>query len=186
MKSKNAIEALKIEVDRLRQDNEHAHDLEDRVRKLSQLNKDVENTYLEKISDMEFQLLSLRKVIENKDKERTTVEERLNNTDLSNQHLENKLRQLQDDKSSLSEQLVLSQHKVSKLEGELTQTITHADLYRIQLEECKNERDGVKEKLKQEQLMKLKIEEDCSERLNAMSKQSDTQLRLLRLSLIHI
>ena len=180
MKSKNAIEALKIEVDRLRQDNEHAHDLEDRVRKLNQLNKDVENTYLEKISDMEFQLLSLRKVIENKDKERTTVEERLNNTDLSNQHLENKLRLLQDDKSSLSEQLVLSQHKVSKLEGELTQTITHADLYRIQLEECKNERDGVKEKLKQEQLMKLKIEEDCSERLNAMSKQSDTQLRLLR------
>jgi chromosome segregation ATPase len=180
MKSKNAIEALKIEVDRLRQDNEHAHDLEDRVRKLNQLNKDVENTYLEKISDMEFQLLSQRKVIENKDKERTTVEERLTNTDLSNQHLENKLRQLQDDKSSLSEQLVLSQHKVSKLEGELTQAITHADLYRIQLEECKNERDGVKEKLKQEQLMKLKIEEEYSERLNAMSKQSDTQLRLLR------
>lgn len=180
MKSKNAIEALKIEVDRLRQDNEHAHDLEDRVRKLNQLNKDVENTYLEKISDMEFQLLSLRKVIENKDKERTTVEERLNNTDLSNQHLENKIRLLQDDKSSLSEQLVLSQHKVSKLEGELTQAITHADLYRIQLEECKNERDVVKEKLKQEQLMKLKIEEEYSERLNAMSKQSDTQLRLLR------
>lgn len=77
IKSKNAIEALKVEIDRLRADNNHQQDLEDRIRRLKQLNEDIENDYRAQISQLEQQLQAARQLVDAKEIERVTSEDKV-------------------------------------------------------------------------------------------------------------
>jgi chromosome segregation ATPase len=79
IKSKNAIEALKTEIGRLRTESEHQQDLEDRVKRLKQLNDDVETDYRSQVQQLEQQLNAARKALDAKDIERATNEDKLVN-----------------------------------------------------------------------------------------------------------
>lgn len=77
MKAKSAIEALKFELERLRTENENQRDLEDRVKKLKQMNEDMESDYRGKLSQLEIQLAAARQMANNKEQERTLLEGKL-------------------------------------------------------------------------------------------------------------
>jgi chromosome segregation ATPase len=84
------------------------------------------------------------------------------------------------EKRRLQDSLSAAQHKIQALEDEATQSHAHVDLYRIQLEEVAAERDGFKDKLRQEQLAKLKAEEDGKTRLSDCTKHYESQIRTMR------
>jgi len=75
IKSKNAIEALKLEIERLRNENSHQQDLEDRIRRLKQLNEDIENDYRAQIQQLEQQLQEARQLADVKQIENATTED---------------------------------------------------------------------------------------------------------------
>ena len=75
--------------------------------------------------------------------------------------IENHLKDVQQEKRRLQDQLSAAQQKIQALEEESTQCRAHIDLYRIQVEETLQERDTMKEKLRQEQMARLKVE-DCA------------------------
>ena len=77
IKSKNAIEALKVEIERLRNENNHQQDLEDRIRRLKQLNEDIENDYRSQINQLEQQLVSARQLADSKEIEKATSEDKV-------------------------------------------------------------------------------------------------------------
>ena len=76
IKSKNAIEALKTEIERLRIDNNHQQDLEERIRRLKQLNEDIENDYRTQITQLEQQLQTTRQISDAKEIEKATSEDK--------------------------------------------------------------------------------------------------------------
>lgn len=180
MKSKNAIEALKTEIERLRQDNEHHYELEDRFRRLKQVNEDIEKDSKNQIVHIETQLNILRKSIETKDKERLHDNDKINQLEISLQHLEHRLKNSLEDKDKLNEQYIISQNRIKKLEEDLLQEHAHVELYQIQTNESNNEKDNLKDKLRQEQIMKLKIEEEFKEKLLNMNIQYDQQILKIR------
>ena len=77
IKSKNAIEALKTEIERLRNENDHHHDLEDRIRRLKQLNEDIEADYRGQITQLEQQLSAARQMVDSKTIEKATSEDKM-------------------------------------------------------------------------------------------------------------
>jgi len=77
IKSKNAIEALKTEIERLRNENDHHHDLEDRIRRLKQLNEDIETDYRGQITQLEQQLSAARQMVDSKTIEKATSEDKM-------------------------------------------------------------------------------------------------------------
>ena len=76
IKSKGAIEALKAEIERLRGEIDHQHEIEDRVRRLQKLNSDIEADYKVQIAQLEAQLDGTRQMLSNKDAEKTSTEEK--------------------------------------------------------------------------------------------------------------
>lgn len=58
--------------------------------------------------------------------------------------MDHHLKDAQQEKRRLQEQLTIAQQKIQALEEEATQARAHVDLYRIQLEETALERDGIK------------------------------------------
>jgi len=77
IKSKNAIEALKTEIERLRNENDHHQDLEDRIRRLKQLNEDIEADYRGQITQLEQQLSSARQLVDSRTIEKATSEDKM-------------------------------------------------------------------------------------------------------------
>lgn len=77
IKSKNAIEALKIEIERLRNENLHQQDLEDRIRRLKQLNEDIESDYRAQITQLEQQVQAARQLADTKEFEKVTSEDKV-------------------------------------------------------------------------------------------------------------
>jgi chromosome segregation ATPase len=77
IKSKNAIESLKTEIERLRSECDHHQDLEERVRRLKQLNDEVEADYRNQLSNLERQLSDARKLADTKDFERASTEDKV-------------------------------------------------------------------------------------------------------------
>jgi chromosome segregation ATPase len=199
IKSKNAIEALKVEIERLRAENSHQQDLEDRIRRLKQLNEDIESDYGAQIAQLEHQVQAARQLADAKEFEKVSSEDkavrgflRVAPADLTfstavQSHLEisfgqvdSHLKDALQEKRRLQESLSTAQHKIQALEDEATQSRAHVDLYRIQLEEVAAERDGFKDKLRQEQLAKLKAEEDGKTRLSDCTKHYESQIRTMR------
>lgn len=76
IKSKNAIEALKTEIERLRNENDHHQDLEDRIRRLKQLNDELEQDYRAQIAQLEQQLSSARQQIDSREIEKSSAEDK--------------------------------------------------------------------------------------------------------------
>jgi DNA repair exonuclease SbcCD ATPase subunit len=76
IKSKNAIEALKVEIERLRAENSHQQDLEDRIRRLKQLNEDIESDYRAQIAQLEQQVQSARQLADAKEFEKVSSEDK--------------------------------------------------------------------------------------------------------------
>lgn len=76
IKSKNAIEALKTEIERLRNENDHHQDLEDRIRRLKQLNDELEQDYRGQISQLEQQLSAARQQIDAREIEKSSAEDK--------------------------------------------------------------------------------------------------------------
>lgn len=79
IKSKNAIEALKTEIERLRNENDHHQDLEDRIRRLKQLNDELEQDYRTQISQLEQQLSTARQQIDSREIEKSSAEDKVVN-----------------------------------------------------------------------------------------------------------
>jgi peptidoglycan hydrolase CwlO-like protein len=102
--------------------------------------------------------------------------------EISYGQIDNHLKDVQQEKRRLQEQLVIAQQKIQALEEEGTQNRAHMDLYRIQVEETAQERDAIKEKLRQEQLAKLKAEEDGKIRLSDCTKHYESQIRTMRIN----
>jgi chromosome segregation ATPase len=63
---------------------------------------------------------------------------------MSCEQLEHHLRDTQEEKRRLTEQLNTSERKMQGLDEEITQNRAHIDLYKIQLEELTNERNLLK------------------------------------------
>jgi DNA repair exonuclease SbcCD ATPase subunit len=199
IKSKNAIEALKVEIERLRAENSHQQDLEDRIRRLKQLNEDIESDYTAQIAQLEQQVQSARQLADVKEFEKVSSEDKVvraflritpavltfstsvqSHLEISFGQVNSHLKDALQEKRRLQESLSAAQHKIQALEDEATQSRAHVDLYRIQLEEVAAERDGFKDKLRQEQLAKLKAEEDGKNRLSDCTKHYESQIRTMR------
>lgn len=207
IKSKNAIEALKTEIERLRNENDHHQDLEDRIRRLKQLNEDIEADYRGQITQLEQQLSSARQLVDTRTIEKATSEDKMvryvfnaqhvlsifitlhalinmylpqSHLELSYEQIDHHLKDTQQEKRRIQEQLSAAQQKMSAMEDDITQSRAHMDLYRIELQELGEERDGLKEKLRQEQLARLKADEDAKVRLSDCTKHYESQIRTMR------
>eukprot|EP01032_Pedospumella_encystans_P027948 gene27948-31570_t len=180
IKSKNAIEALKTEIERLRNENDHHHDLEDRIRRLKQLNEDIETDYRGQITQLEQQLSAARQMVDSKTIEKATSEDKMSHLELSFEQVDNHLKDTQQEKRRIQDQLTAALQKISALEDDITQNRAHMDLYRIELQEIGEDRDALKEKYRQEQLSKLKAEEDAKVRFNDCTKHYENQIRTMR------
>ncbi len=77
MKAKSAIEALKFELERLRSENEKQHDLEERMKRLKQLNDEMDTDYRGQINQLEIQLAAVRQLANTKEQEKAFVEDKL-------------------------------------------------------------------------------------------------------------
>ncbi len=77
MKAKSAIEALKFELERLRAENERQHDLEERMRKLKQLNDEMDSDFRAQITQLEIQLAASRQLANSKEQEKTYLDDKL-------------------------------------------------------------------------------------------------------------
>lgn len=77
IKSKSAIEALKAEIERLRREVAQQQELEERVRRLKQLNDDTETDYRLQIAQLESQLENTRQQLIIRETERNSKEEQL-------------------------------------------------------------------------------------------------------------
>jgi chromosome segregation ATPase len=77
LKSKSAIDALKMEIERLRAEGSHHTDLEERVRRLKQLNDDMESDLRGQIAALEMQLASTRNDVDSKEREKAVSEDKL-------------------------------------------------------------------------------------------------------------
>lgn len=77
MKAKSAIEALKSEIERMRNEAEQNHVLEDRFRRLKQLNDNHESDHRVQVSQLEHQLAITRQALEAKDLERANLEDKM-------------------------------------------------------------------------------------------------------------
>jgi peptidoglycan hydrolase CwlO-like protein len=64
--------------------------------------------------------------------------------EISFEQVDHHLKDAQQEKRRLQEQLTIAQQKIQALEEEATQARAHVDLYRIQLEETALERDATK------------------------------------------
>lgn len=76
VKAKTAIDALKLEIERLKNDAERQNDLEERVRKLKQMNDDIEMDYKQQMMVLENEIQNLNQRLSLKDKEKEIVDER--------------------------------------------------------------------------------------------------------------
>ena len=144
VKAKHAIEALKTELHRLQEQKSYDADLEERVRKLKEVNDEIEVDYREQLARLESELFSARLLVNNKEKERMEAEEKLRQRESAHQAASEKASALQTDNHRLQEALSKAQQTASSLSDELTQCKAHLDLYKMQLEEEGADRDALK------------------------------------------
>ncbi|KAJ1438837.1 hypothetical protein B484DRAFT_392077 [Ochromonadaceae sp. CCMP2298] len=180
LKSKSAIDALKMEIERLRAEGSHSTDLEERVRRLKQLNDDMEGDLRGQISCLEQQLATTRQDVDAKERQKAASEDRLTHMELNCDTIDAHLRDTRGEKGRLEEQLGKVGERMQLLEEEVTQGRAHVDLYRIQMEESCEERDHLKERLRQEQATCLRGEEDFKSRLHDCTRQYEEQIRTMR------
>lgn len=64
--------------------------------------------------------------------------------EISCEQIDNHLKDTQQEKRRLHDQLLAAQQKIQALEEDITQSRAHMDLYRIELEEMNEDRDVVK------------------------------------------
>lgn len=67
-----------------------------------------------------------------------------NHLEISCEQIDNHLKDTQQEKRRLHDQLLAAQQKIQELEEDVTQNRAHMDLYRIELEEMAQDRDAVK------------------------------------------
>lgn len=144
VKAKNAIEALKSELNRLQGEIDNKNDLEDRVRRLKQLNDDMEYEYKEQMSQLETQLVSTRHTLISKEKDRSVSEDKLNQLDNTNFHISEKLKITMLEKETILEQYNNAKKTIAILEDDLSQSNSHLDMFRIQLDEDAQEKNNLK------------------------------------------
>lgn len=137
--------------------------------------------------------------------------------ELSFEQVDNHLKDTQQEKRRIQDQLTAAMQKISALEDDITQNRAHMDLYRIELQEIAEDRDALKvryakfilqnsmchgesvrtkiisflhflfsinqqEKYRQEQLSKLKADEDAKVRFNDCTKHYENQIRTMRVN----
>ncbi len=64
--------------------------------------------------------------------------------ELSFEQIDSHLKDTQQEKRRVQEQLAVAQQKIQALEDDITQSRAHMDLYRIELEELGEDRDALK------------------------------------------
>jgi chromosome segregation ATPase len=77
VKAKTAIDALKVEVERLKNEADRQNDLEDRVRKLKQINDDIEMDYKQQLMVLQNEIQNLNQRLSLKDREKDIVDDRV-------------------------------------------------------------------------------------------------------------
>jgi chromosome segregation ATPase len=148
VKAKSAIEALKSELSRQKGENSHHHDMEDRVRRLKQLNDDMEADYRGQIIQLENQLTSTRQVLSSKEKERSLLEERVSQLDAAYSSTNERFSEVLQDKEKVQDQQFKAQQHIAALQEDLAQSAARLELFKIQLDEESQERDMLKEKIR--------------------------------------
>lgn len=76
-KAKNAIEVLKAELQRVKDQRNYDSDLEDRYRKLQESSNEMELDYRERLMGLENELFNAKVLINSKDKELADTEQKL-------------------------------------------------------------------------------------------------------------
>eukprot|EP01035_Chromulina_nebulosa_P026377 gene26377-34509_t len=148
-KAKNAIEVLKAELQRVKDQRNYDSDLEDRYRKLQESSNEMELDYRERLMGLENELFNAKVLINSKDKELADTEQKLRQRESDFKANSDRISTLQSDNQRLQEQASKAQQSVSFLSDELTQSKAHMDLYKMQLEEEGTEREALKHKLKE-------------------------------------
>lgn len=77
LKAKSAIEAMKTELERCKQEVEKQSDLEERIKRLKQMNDEIELDYKNQLYKLDAELASSRQMVGYKEQEKSMLEEKL-------------------------------------------------------------------------------------------------------------
>ncbi|KAJ1425263.1 hypothetical protein B484DRAFT_397985 [Ochromonadaceae sp. CCMP2298] len=180
VKSKNAIDALKTELERLRAESDVHADLEERVHKMKSANDNLESDFNTQVGSLEEKLKSARRTVSSVEEERAKADERSTQLVLSLEHVESHLRDAKSEKQRLAEELAATLLRSRTTEEELAACRAEGQLLRSGGEEGAREREAGRERLRGEQLARLKAEEDFRARFQESGRQYEAQIRSMR------
>lgn len=180
MKAKATLENMRGELQRSKLENEKQADLEERMKRLKSMNDDIESDYRTQLQKLEAELAAARQTVGLRDQEKSLLEEKLRQMELSAIGMKDSMDKVHVDKGRAEERWMSSQQTILDLQEDLTQTRALADLYKLQAQEAQDETDYVKEQLKEQQARRKELEEAHRQRAQELNGQYEAQVRTIR------
>jgi hypothetical protein len=180
VKASGVINTLKQELDRCKEGLERQEELEQKVRGLKHSNDDIAHEFRGQLIAREKEVNELRQQLMLKEQEKAQIEDRLKQAESSIAHLQDRVSDGQMDRVRIEEKWLKSQESYATLEEEVTQARAHIDLYKIRLEEEQEEKERLKQQIKDVMLIKDAAEERHRVRVLEVTNQYETQLKTLR------
>eukprot|EP00981_Chlorochromonas_danica_P002142 scaffold428_cov168-Ochromonas_danica.AAC.7 len=180
MKAKSAIEAMKSELERCKQEIEKQSDLEERIKRLRQMNDEIELDYKNQLYKLDAELASSRQMVGYKEQEKSMLEEKLRQAEVAMANLQDSVQKGGTEKTVLEDRWLQLQQRVVTLEDDLTQAHAHIDLYKMQIEESQQETDQVKDQLREALIRRKDLEESQKQRIQDITAQFEAQIRTIR------
>ncbi|RYG66508.1 hypothetical protein EON64_09595, partial [archaeon] len=180
LKAKGAIEALKHELDRKKMELEKQADVEDRIKRLKQMNDEIEMDYKNQLVKIEADLSASKQITGYKEQEKSMLEEKVRQLEVSLASLHDQLEKVNAERVRIEDRWMQSQQQIVQLDEDLTQAKAHVDLFKMQLQEEAEDMRQVREQLRDTVQRKKEMEETHRVRLTELNAQYDNQIRTIR------
>eukprot|EP01033_Poteriospumella_lacustris_P013034 gene13034-9328_t len=180
VKASGVINTLKQELDRCKESLERQDELESKIRGLKHSNEDIAHEFRGQLISLEKELHETRQQLLLKEQERSQLEDRLKQSEVTVAHLQDRVSEGHADRARVEEKWHRSQEQASAWEEEVTQCRAHVDLFKIRLEEEHEEKERLKQQVRDIVQLKDAAEDRHRARMMELSHQHEEQLKTLR------